>query len=62
MWGNLFRTNSLEQCLHVVIVGIDKRIGLSVIGMNITSLHVGNTFLVVALSIGLFVFWLDSDK
>jgi hypothetical protein len=43
-------------------VGIDKRIGLSVIRMNIASLHVGNTFLVVALSIGLFVFWLDSDK
>jgi hypothetical protein len=61
MWRNLFRTNSLEQSLHVVIVSIYKGIGLSVVGMNITTLHVCNTFLIVALSIGLFILWLDSE-
>jgi hypothetical protein len=61
MWRYLFRTNSLEQSLHVVIVSIYKWIGLSVVGMNIATLHVGNTFLIVALSIGLFILWLDSE-
>lgn len=62
MRANLFWTYSLEQSLHVVVMGVNKWVWFSVIGMNITSLHVGNTFLIVALTVCFFVFWLNSER
>lgn len=59
MRANLLGTNSLEQSLHIVIVSINKRVGLGVIWVHVASLHVCDTLLVIAFSICLFVLWLD---
>ena len=61
MWTNLLWTYGFKQGLHVVIVSVNKWVRLSVVGVNITGLHVSDSLLVVALSVCLLVFGFDSE-
>jgi len=60
MRGNVLGTDSLEQGLHVVVVGVNKRRLLRVVGVLVTRAHLGKFFLVVTLSVFLLVLgWMN---
>ncbi len=53
----LLGTNSFKQGLHVVVVAVNKWVGLSVVWVNISTLHLRYFVLVIAFAVFWLVLW-----
>ena len=60
MWRDLFWANSLEESLHIVVMGEENWISLSVVWVLVSVCHLGNFARVVVTSIFLHVLGLGT--